>query len=90
MDLETDSRFWLNRRVNTLTGVTHRIFDEDIKPEKYPDYSHIDQFLRQRDPLSGLRDIDDLTKLAMENKLVLACDYEMPVNNRTLVWKKTD
>ncbi|MGD9159802.1 MAG: exodeoxyribonuclease V subunit gamma, partial [Desulfobacteraceae bacterium] len=47
MELETDSGFWLNRRVNTLTGMIHRIFNEDIKPEKYPDYSPIDEILRQ-------------------------------------------
>ncbi|MBN2419062.1 MAG: exodeoxyribonuclease V subunit gamma, partial [Deltaproteobacteria bacterium] len=47
MELETDSRFWVDRRVNTLTGVMHRIFDEDIRPERYHDHSHIDQILRQ-------------------------------------------
>ena len=47
MELETDSRFWINRRVNTVTGVIHRIFDEDIRPEKYRDHSHIDHILRQ-------------------------------------------
>ena len=47
MELETDSRFWVNRRVNTLTGVIHQIFNEDIKPEKYSDYSHIDRILSQ-------------------------------------------
>ncbi len=47
MELETDSRFWLNRRINTLTGVIHQIFDEDIRPEKYPDCSPIDRIVSQ-------------------------------------------
>ncbi len=42
MELETDTLFWLQRRVETLTGIIHQIFEEDIKPEKYSDYSHID------------------------------------------------
>ena len=47
MELETDPLFWLNRRVNTLTGVIHQIFEEDIRPEKYADYSHMDRILGQ-------------------------------------------
>ena len=47
MELETDPLFWPRRQVNTLTGVIHRIFEEDIKPEKYPDYSPVDQILKQ-------------------------------------------
>lgn len=47
-----------------------------------------DQTLRMRDPQSGIRDLDDLTKLATENGLTLDHDYEMPANNRILVWQK--
>ena len=47
-----------------------------------------DQFLKQRDSKSGLRDIDDLTKLATAAGLEFIADHEMPVNNRTLVWRK--
>lgn len=51
--------------------------------------ARFDQWLRQRDPRSGIRDVDDLGKLADENGLCLAADIEMPVNNRILVWRKT-
>lgn len=47
-----------------------------------------DQFLRARDPLSGIRDIDDLNRLATQAGLTFCHDYEMPVNNRILHWQK--
>jgi cyclopropane fatty-acyl-phospholipid synthase-like methyltransferase len=50
--------------------------------------ARFDQWLKQRDPASGIRDIDDLQKLAHQSGLTLIQDYEMPVNNRLLVWRK--
>ena len=47
-----------------------------------------DQHLKSGDPLSGIRDFDDLQELASENGLKLINDYEMPANNRILVWQK--
>jgi hypothetical protein len=47
-----------------------------------------DRMLRARDPLSGVRDMDDLTRLAGTVGLLLEDDIAMPVNNRTLVWRK--
>ena len=46
MELETDPEFWLQRRLNTLTGIIHQIFTEDIQPGKYHNYSHADNFLQ--------------------------------------------
>ncbi len=48
-----------------------------------------DAWLRARDPASGVRDFDDLEALARAAGLELQRDYEMPANNRTLVWRKT-
>ncbi len=48
-----------------------------------------DQFLRARDPLSGIRDVDDLNRLATQAGLRFCHNYEMPVNNRILHWQKT-
>lgn len=48
-----------------------------------------DRWLRGRDPAMGLRDIDELTRLARANALEPYRDFPMPVNNRTLVWRKT-
>jgi cyclopropane fatty-acyl-phospholipid synthase-like methyltransferase len=47
-----------------------------------------DRMLRARDPLSGVRDLDDLTGIADAAGLALERDIAMPVNNRTLVWRK--
>jgi len=47
-----------------------------------------DQWLKSRDPLSGVRDFEALQELAGKAGLVLKKDYEMPANNRTLVWSK--
>jgi cyclopropane fatty-acyl-phospholipid synthase-like methyltransferase len=47
-----------------------------------------DQWLKNRDPLSGIKDIAQLTQWAEQAGLVLVEDYEMPVNNRILVWVK--
>ena len=48
--------------------------------------AEFDLLLKQRDPASGIRDFDDLDRLARENGLRLRQDYPMPANNRTLVW----
>jgi cyclopropane fatty-acyl-phospholipid synthase-like methyltransferase len=45
-------------------------------------------WLKDRDPLSGLRNFEDLDELADNNGLSLKADHEMPVNNRLLVWTK--
>lgn len=50
--------------------------------------ARFDQWLKQRDPHSGIRDLDDLTRLGEKHGLVLQQDNEMPVNNRLLVWRK--
>jgi cyclopropane fatty-acyl-phospholipid synthase-like methyltransferase len=46
------------------------------------------EWLEARDPAMGVRDVAWLTELAASAGLVLAEDLEMPVNNRTLVWRK--
>jgi len=46
MELETDSRFWLKRRVNTLTGLIYQIFEEDVRYERFNGYRPIDEGLR--------------------------------------------
>jgi len=51
--------------------------------------AHFDQWLKARDPLSGVRDFEALQEQAGDAGLELRKDYEMPANNRTLVWSKT-
>ena len=50
--------------------------------------AQFDQSLRMRDPHSGVRNFEDLQKLAEDAGLHFLCDYEMPANNRMLVWQK--
>jgi SAM-dependent methyltransferase len=47
-----------------------------------------DLMLKERDALSGLRDIDDVTVLAAQNGLRLDHDHDLPANNRLLVFVK--
>jgi hypothetical protein len=43
-----------------------------------------DRMLQERDPLSGLRDIQDVTALAAQYGLQLRTDHDLPANNRLL------
>lgn len=51
--------------------------------------ARFDRWLKQRDPDSGIRNFEDLNLLAAKAGMELQADYEMPVNNRILVWRKT-
>jgi len=48
-----------------------------------------DEYLRNRDPESGIRDFEALDNLARQQGLQLAADHAMPANNQLLVWKRT-
>ena len=50
--------------------------------------ARFDQFLRQRDPSSGIRDIEAIAELAEKQGFRLDKDYAMPANNQLLVWVK--
>lgn len=49
--------------------------------------ANFDRWLKARDPKSGIRDVADLDQLAEKAGLKLVRDYEMPANNRILVWQ---
>ena len=49
--------------------------------------ARFDAWLKARDPHSGVRDFEAVDALAREQGLVLAHDFPMPANNRTLVWR---
>lgn len=53
-----------------------------------PSNERFDQWLRQRDPASGVRLFEDVDALARENGLVHAGDRGMPANNRSLWWTR--
>jgi hypothetical protein len=48
--------------------------------------ARFDAMLRARDPASGLRDYDDIARLAERAGLMLVEDNAMPANNRLLVF----
>jgi SAM-dependent methyltransferase len=50
--------------------------------------ARFDEWLKERDPASGIKDFEWLLALADTAGLSLKKDYEMPANNRTLVWSK--
>ena len=47
-----------------------------------------DRMLQDRDPQSGLRDIQDINSLAGQYGLRLDADHDLPANNRLLVFTK--
>jgi cyclopropane fatty-acyl-phospholipid synthase-like methyltransferase len=52
--------------------------------------ARFDQWLKARDPASGIRDFEALDRLAEAAGMVLEQDHPMPVNNRTLVWRRQE
>jgi len=51
--------------------------------------ANFDVWLKQRNPLSCIKDFEIIEVLAAENSMQLFKDIEMPANNRILVWKKS-
>lgn len=49
---------------------------------------NFDRWLKARDSASGIKDFEALQKLAEKAGMHLERDYEMPANNRLLVWSK--
>ncbi len=49
--------------------------------------ARFDAFLRERDPLSGVRDWQAVDGLAKKQGLSLTGDHAMPANNRMLIWR---
>ena len=47
-----------------------------------------DRMLQERDPLSGLRDIEAITPLAGQYGLRLDADHDLPANNRLLIYTR--
>lgn len=48
--------------------------------------AQFDQSLKEQDPLSGIRSFEDVCKAMEKNGFALVEDYEMPANNRALVF----
>lgn len=50
--------------------------------------AEFDQTLKARDPLSGIRAFEDVNNNMLKNGFELVHDYEMPANNRMLVYSR--
>jgi cyclopropane fatty-acyl-phospholipid synthase-like methyltransferase len=50
--------------------------------------ARFDEWLKQRDPKSGVRDFEAVNRLAELHGLSLLKDVAMPAKNRTLVWRR--
>ncbi len=50
--------------------------------------ARFDRWLKDRDELSGVRDIDTIEQLALDNGLSFRHDFLMPANNQLLVFRK--
>lgn len=53
-----------------------------------PSNAEFDAQLQCRDPRSGIRNFEDLDRLALAAGMTLIRDYSMPANNRILHWRK--
>ena len=49
--------------------------------------ARFDEWLKSRDPRSGIRDFEQVDALAQDTGLALQVDQAMPANNRCLVWR---
>ena len=53
-----------------------------------PSNKQFDAWLKNRDIMSGIRDFEVISELAMEQQLKLISDIKMPANNQLLIWQK--
>jgi cyclopropane fatty-acyl-phospholipid synthase-like methyltransferase len=50
--------------------------------------AQFDEYLRARDPRSGIRDFEDINRLALAQGLRHLADHAMPANNQLLMWQR--
>jgi hypothetical protein len=53
-----------------------------------PSNEEFNQWLKMRDPESGIRDFEAIERLAKTAELMLKNDHQMPANNRLLIFQK--
>lgn len=50
--------------------------------------ARFDEWLKHRDPKSGIRNFEDLNQLAIKANMTFKEEFQMPANNRILTWEK--
>ena len=61
----------------------YRYADHPLEPSN----EQFDQWLKARDPASGIRNFEDLSRIAQEQGFALEADVAMPANNRSLIFR---
>lgn len=85
-----ENLFALARNVLAPRGVlyvygAYRYADRPLEPSN----DAFDQWLKARNPLSGVREFGAVNALAEQNEFVLVEDRPMPSNNRSIIWRLT-
>ena len=62
----------------------YRYADRPLEPSN----EQFDQWLKARDPASGIRNFEDLSRIAQEQGFALEADVAMPANNRSLIFRR--
>ncbi len=62
----------------------YRYADRPLEPSN----EQFDQWLKARDPASGIRNFEDLSRIAQEQGFSLEADVPMPANNRSLIFRR--
>jgi hypothetical protein len=76
--------------VNLKVGASVVIYGPFNVNDQYTSESkaHFDQWLKLRDPQSGIRDVEDIVSLATSAGMMLRKNIAMPANNQLLVFQK--
>jgi cyclopropane fatty-acyl-phospholipid synthase-like methyltransferase len=86
----TENLFSLATNVLPVGGLIYvygpyRYSDRPLEPSN----ENFDLWLKERDPVSGIRHFDEVNKLAQRGGLELGGDIAMPANNRSIWWRKS-
>ena len=82
--------FWSNAGLQLSTSARVVVYG----PFKYeghfttPSNANFDLWLKQRDPVSGVRDFEWINELADTADFDLIDDHAMPANNQCVIWQK--
>ena len=76
--------------VNSKVGASVVIYGPFNINDQYTSESnaHFDQWLKLRDPQSGIRNVEDIVSLATSAGMILKKNIAMPANNQLLVFQK--
>ena len=85
----TEKLFELATEILPVGGVIYvygpyRYSDRSLEPSN----ENFDLWLKDRDPVSGIRDFDQVDRLAKRAGFELQGDIAMPANNRSIWWEK--